>query len=105
MARLHDQPAEKTPTSTTTPVQQSRLTVENGEESVLGVAVEGVHHAAPVLVDLRRHALVVVPATVVARLYAVARVRAHLNFRKPGRDMGISSHVVFLVLDYWFYRR
>lgn len=46
---------------------------------MLGVVVERVHHAAPVLVDLGCHTVVAVPADAIAGLYAVARVSAHLH--------------------------
>ena len=69
---------------------------------MLRVAVEGVHYAAPVLVYLGCHALVIVPDTI-ARFYAMARVRAHL--RGGIRERG--TRPVFLVLlslaflDFW----
>lgn len=46
---------------------------------MLGVVVEGVHHAAPVLVDLGRHALFIVTSAAVARLHAMARVGSYLQ--------------------------
>lgn len=60
-------------------MQPLSLTVEHREERVLGVLVERVHHATPVLVDLGSHAVVVVPTGTVAGLHAVARVRPHLH--------------------------
>ena len=58
------------------------------------VAVERVHHTAPVLVYLGCHALVVIPAPVVAGLYAVARVRAHLHggsSQEPARSLYVAA--------------
>lgn len=55
------------------------FTVEHGEKRVLGVIIEGIHHAAPVLVDLGRHPLVIVHAAAVARFYTVARIRSYLQ--------------------------
>lgn len=57
----------------------SRLTVEDREKCVLGVLVEGVHHATPVLVDLGRHAVIFASCAIVAGLHPVAGVRAHLE--------------------------
>lgn len=57
----------------------SRLTVEDGKERVFGILVERVHHAAPILVDLGRHAVILASRAVVAGLHPVARVRAHLR--------------------------
>ena len=63
---------------------------------MLGIAVEGVHHATPVLIYLGRHALVVVPATV-AGLHAVARVRADLRPGGQDRARALLKHLAFLV--------
>lgn len=61
------------------------LTVEHGKERVLCVVVEGIHHAAPVLVDLCRHAIVIVTTAAVARFHAVARVGSHLQVGTSSR--------------------